>query len=97
MSYSFSIKASTKDEAGSKLEAELANVVNGQPVHAADRQAVQDAAYAFINMTREPTDSEDIHVYVSGSLSWNYNADAPTPEIFTGANVGVSVSLRSKA
>jgi hypothetical protein len=44
MSYSFSITAKTKGEAGEKVEAELAKVVNGQPSHEADRQAAQDAA-----------------------------------------------------
>jgi hypothetical protein len=56
MSYSFSVTASSKDEAGKKVDAELANVVNGQPTHKHDRQAAQDAAEAFINVLREPAE-----------------------------------------
>lgn len=37
MSYSFSITAESKDEAGKKVEAELAKIVEAQPVHDFDR------------------------------------------------------------
>lgn len=87
MSYSFSITANTKDEAGVKVEAELANVVNGQPVHQADRQAAQNAAESFINMLADPGETECIVVSVSGSLGWRAEG------VFTSANVNVSASL----
>lgn len=44
MSYSFSITAGSKSEAAKKVEEQLAAVVQGQPSHAADRRAAQNAA-----------------------------------------------------
>jgi hypothetical protein len=87
MSYCFSVKAASKDEAGVKVEAELGKVVEWQPTHAADRQAAQDAAEAFINLLTDPGEGECIQVNVSGSLSWR---DA---DVFTHANVSVSASI----
>lgn len=90
MSYSFSVRASTKDDAGVKVEAELATVVAGQPVHEADRQAAQDTAEAFIDVLRDPSDSEEIVVSVSGSLSWS------EANVFTGAAVSVNAHIQPK-
>ena len=90
MSYSLSIKADSKDEAGVKVEAELAKVVANHPSHAADRQAAQDAAEAFIDVLRDPTEGEQIGVSMSGSLSWQ------TENAFTGASVNVSAWVERK-
>jgi hypothetical protein len=90
MSYSFGIKADTKDEAGKKVEAELATVVASQPSHAADRQAAQDAAEAFIDVLRDPAEGECIGVSMSGSLSWQ------TANVFTGASVNISAWIERK-
>lgn len=88
MSYSFGITAATKDEAGVKVEAELAKVVENQPSHAADRQAAQDAAEAFIDVLKEPAEGECINVSMCGSLGWT---DANN---FTHASVNVSAYVR---
>jgi hypothetical protein len=90
MSYSFTIKADTKDEAGVKVEAKLGEVVNAQPAHEADRQAAQNAAEAFIEVLREPNADECVNVSVSGSLSWSEE------KVFTGANVSVHAYLGPK-
>ncbi len=87
MSYSFSITAKTKDEAYAKVEAELAKVVASQPSHAADKQAAQDVAKAFIDMLKEPNEGEGIRVDMSGSLSWH---DADT---FTAASVSINAYI----
>ena len=84
MSYSFSVVAGSKDEAGVKVEAELGKVVASQPSHEFDRQAAQDAAEAFIDVLREPGEGERVGVSVSGSLSWQ------SADVFTGASVNVS-------
>lgn len=91
MSYSFGITAATKDEAGEKVEAELTKVVVAQPSHDTDRQAIQDAAEAFINMLTEPGEGECIRVDVYGSLSWRGEG------VFTSANVNVSAYITAKA
>ncbi len=87
MSYSFSIKADSKDEAAKLVEAELAKVVEQQPVHAADYQAAQEVAEGFIAILADPGESEQISVSVYGSLSWR------TEGVLTGANVNVSASI----
>lgn len=91
MSYSFSIQAATKDEAGIKVETELGKVVTSQPSHAADRQAAQNAAEAFIDVLREPGEGQHIGVSMSGSLSWQ------AADVFTGASVNISAFIARKA
>jgi|HubBroStandDraft_1064217.scaffolds.fasta_scaffold328622_1 hypothetical protein len=91
MSYSFAIQADTKDEAGVKVEAELGKVVEGQPSHAFDRQAAQDAAEAFIDVLRDPKEGEYVGVSMSGSLSWQET------NVFTGASVNVSAFIARKS
>ena len=91
MSYSFGITAATKDEAGEKIEAEWGKIVIAQPSHAADRQAAQDAAKAFIGVLKEPSEGECIKVDMYGSLSWRDG------NVFTAAQVNVSAYLAPKA
>lgn len=94
MSYSFSVTAATKDEAGKKVEEQLAQVVAGQPVHDFDRQTAQDAAEAIIEHLASPGEGQEVCVYVSGSLGWN---SEPAANNFTSANVSVTASIRDKA
>lgn len=91
MSYSFTITADTKDDAGVKVEAELGKVVEGQPSHEFDRQAAQDAAEAFIDVLADPKEGECITVFMSGSLSWSKE------KVFTSASVNVRAYLAPKA
>lgn len=93
MSYSFSVSAATKADAKQKIEEAFANVVAGQPSHAADRDAAIAAAGAFVDILTEPADGQEVQVSLHGSLGWHHDA----PEAFTGAGVGVSASLRAKA
>ncbi len=93
MSYSFAVRAATKDEAVKKVEEQLAQVVTSQPVHEADRQAAQDAANAFIGQLSEPTEGNEIAVYVSGSLGWQGDM---AEKNFTSANVSVNASVLAK-
>lgn len=96
MSYSFSITANTKDEAGVKVEEQLAAVVLAQPNHIVDRQAAQDAAEAFIDVLAEPSETEQIVVHVNGSVSWR-NAGAGADACYIGANLSINASLTAKA
>jgi hypothetical protein len=90
MSYSFSVKAATKAEAKQKVAEQFDVVVNGQPIHAADRDAAQAAANAFIDILGEPTEAEQVSVSVNGYVSWRGENN------FVGANVSVGASLASK-
>jgi hypothetical protein len=70
MSYSFQVRAALKAEALAKVAEELAKVVEGQPVHAADAPAAQVAAEAFVGLIVDD-ETKDVQVSVSGSLWLN--------------------------
>lgn len=87
MSYSASVKAKTKAEAKGAVVEKFNEIVAGQPVHQADRDAAQSAVKAFIDTLTEPGDEQQISVSFSGSLSWREEG------VFTGAGMNVSASL----
>lgn len=89
MSYSFSITAKTKVVATERVKAELDRIVNGQPSHAADRDAAQNAAEASISVLIDPAENEEIFVAVSGSLSWRKE------NVFTNASLSVSAGIKT--
>jgi len=86
MSYSFSVTASTKDEAKEKIAEQFAKVIEGQPSHAADKDNALAAAGAFIDLLTDVPADHHIAVSMHGSLGWNSDA----PDKYTGAGVGVS-------
>jgi hypothetical protein len=86
MSYSFSVKASTKAELPALVKAEFDKVVASQPPHVADRKAAEDAVTAFVGVVRDPAANESITVSVSGSVQWN---DTPA-RVFVGAGINIS-------
>ena len=90
MSYSFTVVAGSKDEAGVKTEAELQRVVEAQSIYEIDRQAAQDAIEAFVDVLADPDDNQEIHVSVSGSLSWRDDKH------IVGASVNVYATLQTK-
>jgi hypothetical protein len=69
MSYSFNLRAATKADAKARVAAELAKVVQGQPIHEADRAQAQAAADAFIDVLPDDP-SQDVSVNMSGSVGW---------------------------
>jgi hypothetical protein len=89
MSYSFSVKASTKSQAVALVRDELAKVVANQPDHAHDRDQAQATAEAVIGLITDD-DTKDVAVSVAGWLSWN---GAGADKQFIGANVNVSATL----
>jgi hypothetical protein len=89
MSYSFSTRGSSKEDASANVATELANVVNGQPVHAADQDEAQAAADAFITLLPDD-DTRDIAVSLSGSVSTTDDGQ------LSQASVSVSVGLVAK-
>lgn len=84
MSYSFSVHAATADEAVAKVTEQLDNVVQGQPIHAADRELALATAKAFIALV-PAVDGHDFNVTVHGSVT-SFGGDT-----LTSASVGVSV------
>lgn len=93
MSYSFSVKAATRDGAKQQVADKLAEVLAGQPSHASDVKQAQAAADAFIDLLGED-DSKEVLVNMSGSLSWEW-IDGTVTKI-TGANINVSAWLAQK-
>jgi hypothetical protein len=90
MSYSFGVVAASKVEAVEKITAELVRVVEGQPQHATEKQAVQDAAGALVHVLTDPVEGEVVAVSMSGSLSWREAG------IYTQASVSISAVVSPK-
>lgn len=90
MSYSFSVTASTKDEAKQKVAEQFAQVVKNQPSHAADEAAAVAAGNAFVDLLGDVPDGQEVYVAMHGSLGWNHDA----PDKFLSAGVSVSAGLR---
>lgn len=90
MSYSFSVKASTKDEAKLKIADKMAEVALAQPDHALDQAAVVAAGSAFVDMLGDVPPEQEIHVSIHGSVSWKH-AGTDELHVYTGASVSISV------
>ncbi len=85
MSYSFTVKASTRKEAKDLVGEKLAEVVKGQQVHENDVHAAQDAVGALLDVVNEPEEDYVLRVSVNGSLNWREEGQ------FIGANLNVTV------
>jgi SHS2 domain-containing protein len=70
MSYSFQVKAATKEAAKEAVTAKFDEVVASQPVHARDRAAVLANANTVIDLLADD-DSKDVSVSVNGFVSWS--------------------------
>ena len=91
MSYSFSVKAQTADDAMEKVREEMDKLVETQPVHSADRQQALNAAVSFLSILRSPKPTEDVYASVSGSV-WSGDAGE-----LNSASVNISVGFTQKA
>jgi hypothetical protein len=89
MSYSFTVRAANKAEAKEKVAAEMAKVVENQPVHAGDQEQAKAVAAAFIDLLPDDAD-KDVSISVHGSLGWN--GSYPSEYVITGASIGASAS-----
>lgn len=90
MSYSFTLRAPSRDELNELIEAKFDEIVAGQPVHAADREAAQNAAEAFVTALPD-TDGKDFSVTVSGSVSWS--GTYPDDYAISVAGASITASL----
>lgn len=94
MSYSFTIRGATKEEAKRRVADELAKVVEGQPSHAIDCAQAQAAADAFINLMPDDRPAETLlQVSVHGYVGWT---GTPEQQALTVASVGVTASVEPK-
>lgn len=69
MSYSFSVRASSKASVALLVAAELERVVEAQSIHAKDAKAALAAAEALIEVLANDADA-DVRVDMSGSVGW---------------------------
>lgn len=93
MSYSFNVKAATKEEAKLQVAEKLAEVLKHCKEHVQDVKQAQAAADAFIDLLMDdPT--KEVRVTMHGSLSWIYKEGVPTEEsLITGSNINVNAHL----
>lgn len=97
MSYSFSVSAASKAEAKQKIAEALDGVVAGQAFHAKERSIAEGCAGALVDKLDDPTEGEEIHVAMHGSIGWKHDGSvSEAPESFTHANVGVNASVRPR-
>lgn len=93
MSYSFGVIAESKADAKARVHAEFDKVVAGQPEHAADRPAAEQAVGALIDCL-EDSDvvqrAKSVNVTVSGSLSGKWENGGIVSVQAAQLNVGVS-------
>jgi hypothetical protein len=88
MSFSFNVRAADKAEAVAKVTAEMALVVQNQPIHKKDHDQILAATTAHIGLLRDdPT--QDLSISVNGSC-WG------TDDGLTSASVGVSAGFVPK-
>lgn len=93
MSYSFSIKAATKEGAKFQVASKLKDTVQYCKEHAQDLQQAQDAAYAFIDLLMDDS-TKQVMVTMHGSLSWIYKEGVPPEEVsITGSNININAHL----
>lgn len=92
MSYSFSITASSKDEAKQKIAEQMDAVVLAQPPHAADRDAAVATGCAFVDLVMDVPEDRVMNISMHGSVSWILN----DPHALTGSNVGFSCHFLQK-
>jgi len=69
MSYSFTVRAATKEDAKAQASAKYAEVLQAQPSHATDMAAAEAAAFTVIDLLPAAAD-RDVVVNCSGSVGW---------------------------
>ena len=93
MSYSFSVKASTKDEAKAAVAAEFNKVVATQPIHARDKAAALANASAVIDLLSDDVPAGYvIGVSCNGYVGWRENLRDDGSNPLNAASVSSSAS-----
>jgi hypothetical protein len=88
MSYSYSVKGTTKQEALEAAEAEMDRVVGSQPIHAKDRDQALANVSAAVALLMDDT-TKEVCISANGSLGW----DGDDSRI-TSANINVGAWLQ---
>lgn len=94
MSYSFSVKGSSKREAIALVRIQLADVIRNQPEHHVDFDQALDAAKSMIDRLDDDP-SCDVGVNMNGCVGWR-GAAGYSPENVTSVSVQVSAWLETR-
>lgn len=89
MSYSFTLRAATRELVKEKLLAHLAYERNRQPAHCTDHDAIWIAATAYIDLLRDDP-QQDVLVAVHGAVNGYWTGTCHST--LNSASVAVSVS-----
>lgn len=96
MSFSYQVRGASKADAMSKAVAEMAKVIEAQPVHAHDADSVQAVVETYVGLLPEPSPEQDVVIGISGSLEWQFSEMPVEAPLFVGASVQVSARLLVK-
>lgn len=96
MSYSFNVRAATKEAALQKVGEELDKIIVGQPMHSNDRDAAVATAKAFLAILPDDPEGREFSVSVNGSIGWSQGGPH-VASVISGVGVGVSIQLISAA
>ena len=89
MSFSFTARGATAALALAAVAAEMAKVVEAQPIHKHDAEAVAATAGAYVGLLPED-ETRDVIVACHGYVEYQGTDAAPE---FVGVNVGVNARL----
>ncbi|MET4190686.1 MULTISPECIES: hypothetical protein [unclassified Bradyrhizobium] len=93
MSYSFNVKAASKDEAKAVVAAEFDKVVSQQPIHARDKAAALANANAVIDLLApEAPEGHMIAVACNGYVGWRGDTTADYSNPLNSASVSANAS-----
>lgn len=92
MSFSFNVRGATAALALAAVAAELAKVVEIQPVHKHDAEAVKATAEAYVGLLPED-ETRDVVIACHGYVE--YQGTDAEPQ-FVGVNVGVNARLLAR-
>lgn len=95
MSFSFASSGKTKQDVVADVSAQMDKVIQNQPHHAHDKDAVVSCVGTYIDLLDGKTDEDTISISVSGSLGWN--ADQGEGEKHTGAGLSISARIYKQA
>lgn len=88
MSYSFFVKAKSKQGLKEAAAVEIAKVVASQPAHAKDNLAIIKTSNAFIDCIEMPLiDNESYTLSASGYLSWLADGGITQASITVGTGI----------
>jgi len=93
MSYSFTVRASSKAEAKFKVAEAMAKVVEQQQSHVIDQKQAITNAEAFIGLLADD-ETKDVVVNMHGSIGWT--GQLGVDAVITSAGDGISAALATR-